>query len=81
MDSEQFQGSSPVAFIFRVWDSEGRMASDEVSVQFLAEDWDLTECGVLTCADDADCTRACVFHGVCDKAQWAELGCCRCAVP
>jgi len=80
-DAREFQGSSPVVFTFRVWDSEGRMASKSVWVQFFADDWYPTECGELTCADDADCTRVCVFNGVCDKAQWAEFGCCRCAVP
>jgi len=80
-DAPEFQGSSPVVFTFRVWDGEGQMVSEDLWVQFLADDWYPTGCGPLTCAEHADCTRVCVATGNCEKPQWAELGCCRCAVP
>ncbi|MBN2196948.1 MAG: S8 family serine peptidase [Polyangiaceae bacterium] len=81
-EAPEFQnGTTSVTFAFRVWDDLGQMASDLVVVHFLDEDTYPSDCGALTCADDADCTAVCVFNGVCDKAQWAEFGCCRCAVP
>ncbi len=79
----EFQnGSTPVTFGFRVWDvGQGLEANDSVVVRFLDDDTYPSDCGYLSCAEDADCNSVCVYNGVCDKDQWEELGCCRCAVP
>jgi len=80
-DAPEFRnGVVPATFVFGV-KVEGQWYSKSVDVSLLEEGTHLATCGRLTCAEDAECTPLCVATGVCDKAEGAALGCCRCAVP